>query len=164
MCSRRRSRRSSTGEDPALPKWDPNLAAQLMAVGEADGVDLRLMASIATLESGHGSTFGGKNNPFGLGPGWNFDCPSLAVSSEGITLMHLKKAGDTTVAKLYSGLPGIANGHGGYSQIPGYCQSSVEGCQAAAVTVSDFLSSFAGVPTVGLSAGNPNNLAFPCPQ
>jgi hypothetical protein len=123
------------------------------------------MASIATLESGHGSTFGGTNNPFGLGPKLNFATPSAAIKSEGLTLKHLISYGDNTVAKLYSGLPGIANAKGGFAQVPGYCQTSVGACQAPGLTVSGFLTStsFVGVPNIGLSPGNPNNLGFPCP-
>ena len=134
-----------------------------LTVGRMDDVDPRLMASIATLESGHGSTFGGANNPFGLGPKLNYPTPLAAVKAEGITLKHLIAYGDTTVAKLYSGLPGIANAGGGFSQVPGYCQTSVVACQAAGVTVSGFLTSFVGASSAGLTAGNPNNLAFPCP-
>jgi hypothetical protein len=111
----------------------------------------------------HGSTFGGTNNPFGLGPKLNFLTPSAAVTSEGVTLKHLIAYGDTTVAKLYSGLPGIANGKIGFSQVPGYCQASVAACQAAGVTVSGFLTSFVGAPGVRLTPGNPGILAFPCP-
>jgi hypothetical protein len=70
------------GEDPKLLSWDPDLADRLVLAGQSYGVDPRLMASIATLESGHGSTFGGKNNPFGLGPGLNFTTPAGAVQSE----------------------------------------------------------------------------------
>jgi RHS repeat-associated protein len=152
-----------SAEDPKLLAWDPQLATQLVAYGQQDGIDPRLMAAIATLESGRGSTFGGTNNPFGLGPGYNYGSPDAAVASLGITLEHLKGYGDTTVAKLYSGLPGIPKAGGGFAQPPGYCQSSVPGCKAAGVTVSNFLSSFLGVPTVGLAPGDPNNLAFPCP-
>jgi hypothetical protein len=151
-------------QDPKLLAWDPSLAAQLVTAGQTDGVDPRLMASIATLESGHGAVFGGINNPFGLGPKWNFSTPLAAVNSEGITLEHLIGYGDTTVATLYSGLRGIANVHGrGFLQVPGYCQTSVLACQAAGVTVSGFLTSFVGAPGVGLTPGNPTNLAFPCP-
>jgi hypothetical protein len=92
-----------TAQDPKLLAWDPSLAAQLVTAGQTDGVDPRLMASIATLESGHGSTFGGTNNPFWLGPKLNFSTPSAAVNSEGITLKHLIAYGDTTVAELYRG-------------------------------------------------------------
>jgi RHS repeat-associated protein len=156
-----------TAQDPKLLAWDPQLAAQLVTVGQADNVDPRLMASIGTVESGHGAVFGGTNNPFGLrGASFlNFTSPLAAVNSEGITLKHLIGYGDTTVAKLYSGLPGISNGNSGFSQVPGYCQgqSSVAACQAAGVTVSGFLTSFVGVPNIGLTPGNPKNLAFPCP-
>ena len=150
-------------DDPKLLAWDPDLASQFVATGATDGVDPRLMASIATLESGHGGAFGGTNNPFGLGPKLNFDAPLAAVRSLGRTLMHLIGYGDNTVTKLYSGLPGISDSHRGYSQVPGYCQTSVSKCVAAGVTVSGFLSSFAASPGVGLTAGNPNNLKFPCP-
>lgn len=51
---------------PALLNWDSNLATQLVAVGSADGVDPRLMASIGALESGDGTIFAAANNPFGL--------------------------------------------------------------------------------------------------
>jgi hypothetical protein len=152
-------------QDPKLLTWDPALAAQLVAAGQTYGVDPRLMASIATLESGHGTVFGGTNNPFGLGPKLNFSTPGSAVNAEGRTLSHLIGYGDNTVAKLYSGLPGVLNGKGGFSQVPGYCQTSVAACQAAGVTVSGFLTStfFMAAQGVGLAAGNPNNLAFPCP-
>jgi hypothetical protein len=152
-----------TTSDPKLLAWDPTLASDLITVGEADGVDPRIIASIATLESGHGSTFGGTNNPFGLGPKLNFSTALAAIKSAGITLKHLIAYGDNTVAKLYSGLPGIANANGGFSQVPGYCQTSVAACQAAGVTVSGFLTSFMGAPNVGLTPGNPDILAFPCP-
>jgi RHS repeat-associated protein len=148
---------------PALLGWDPNLAAQAVAVGFQDNVDPRLMVSIAALESGNGSVFGGNNNPFGLGPGRNYGSPAAAVSAEGITLKHLIGYGDTTVATLYSGLPGIPDGHRGFAQVPGYCQTSVAACQAAGGTISGFLGSFAASSTVGLTAGNPNKLGFPCP-
>jgi hypothetical protein len=150
-------------QDSFLLVWDPDLAAQFVTAGQSDGVDPRLMASIATLESGHGKVFGGANNPFGLGPHRNFPSPMAAVNVLGISLMHLIGYGDNTVAKLYSGLPGISNGKGGFAQVPGYCQTSVAGCQAAGVTVSGFLSSLAAAPNVGLTAGNPNKLGFPCP-
>jgi hypothetical protein len=150
-------------QDPKLLAWDSTLATDFVTVAQAGGVDPRLMASISTLESGHGGAFGGTNNPFGLGPGLNFGTPLADEKSMGITLKHLISYGDTTVATLYSGLPGIANGKGGFSQVPAYCQTSVTACQAAVVTVSGFLTSFIAVPTVGLAQGNPNNLAFPCP-
>lgn len=150
--------------DAALLQWDPNLAVDFVSVGEQDGVDPRLMASIATLESGHGSVFGGNNNPFGLGPKWNFSTPLAAVKSQGITLKHLIGYGDNSVSTLYSGLKGIANGSHGFAQVPGYCQTSVAACQAAGNTVAGFLKSFTGAPSVGLTAGNPNKLGFPCPE
>jgi hypothetical protein len=152
-------------QDPKLLAWDPALAAQLVQAGQTYGVDPRLMASIATLESGHGTVFGGTNNPFGLGPKLNFSTSTAAINAEGRTLNHLIGYGDNTVAKLYSGLHGIANGKGGFSQVPGYCQTSVAACQAAGVTVSGFLTSapFMAAPGVGLTAGNPNSLGFPCP-
>jgi len=150
-------------QDPKLLAWDPNLATDLFNAGQKYNVDPRLMASIVTLESGHGAVFGGTNNPFGLGPHLNFATPQAAVKSEGVTLNHLISYGDTTVATLYSGLQRISNGHGGFTQVPGYCQTSVAACQAAGTTVSGFLTSFAAVPNAALTAGNPNNLAFPCP-
>jgi hypothetical protein len=79
------------------------------------------------------------------------------------TLKHLISYGDNTVAKLYSGLGGVVNARHGFSVVPGYCQTSVAQCQAAGGTVSGFLNSFAGAPSVGLTPGNPNSLAFPCP-
>lgn len=82
--------------------------------------------------------------------------------------MHLMGYGETVVVQppqdgpsLYSGLRGVSNGHGGYAQVPGYCQNA--GCQAAGGTVAGFLSSFAAGPSVGLAADNPNSLGYPCP-
>ena len=152
-------------QDPKLLAWDPNLATQLVIVGQDNGVDPRLIASIVTLESSHGSVLSGENNPFGLRDNthfFNYGTPFAAVKADGTTLKHLIGYGDTSVAKLYSGLPGILGGNG-FSQSPGYCQTSVAACQAAGITVSGFLTSFAGVPSVALPAGNPNRLGFPCP-
>jgi hypothetical protein len=148
--------------DQKLLNWDPTLAFEFVAVGEADGVDPRLMASIATLESGHGSVFGGQNNPFGLGPKWNFTTSLAAVQSQGITLKHLIGYGDKTVALLYSGKSGIVDPRTRkYIQPPAYCNGTA--CPAAGDTVAGFLSTFGSNSSVGLSAGNPSKLGFPCP-
>ncbi len=140
----------------------------LVFEGQTAGVDPRLMASIATLESGHGGTFKGENNPFGLlgkTGALNFATPWEAVQSERRTLNHLIGYGDTVVVQdpsdgpsLYSGLQGRANGRGGFAQVPGYCQGA--GCLAAGGTVAGFLSSFGGDPNSGLTPGNPNSLRF----
>jgi hypothetical protein len=155
--------------DAALLTWDPNLAADLVAEGMKVGIDPRLFASIATLESGHGGAFSG-NNPFGLGPGKTYSSPGSAVAAEGNTLFRfIYGYGETTVSSLYSGngfkrKPGRA---WGVLQYPAYCYGSnaaqVAACQAAGVTVSGFLSSQPGLPAVALTPGNPNNLGFPCP-
>ena len=148
--------------DPLLLNWDATLAVDFVAVAESDGVDPRLMASIATLESGHGTAFGGQNNPFGLGPGLNFPTPLAAVQSQGITLKHLMGYGDTTVALLYSGKSGVIDKRAKkYVQPPGYCQGA--GCPAAGMTVAAILAAFAGNPAVGLTNGNPGVLGYPCP-
>jgi len=89
--------------DAPLLKWDSNLATQLISAGALTGVDPRLMVSIMTLESGHGSSFTG-NNPFGLGPGASFSSPMAALNYEASTLnkfIYTWKEG--AVSALYSG-------------------------------------------------------------
>ena len=158
--------------DAAALTWDPTLALDLFTTGQSDNVDPRLMASILTLESGHGTTFGGTNNPFGLGPGNSYGTPQTAVGAEGSTLQKfIYTYHETSVSALYSGngfktlpkKPWIV------IQYPAYCYGGKDGsqtsaCQTAGQTISGFLSSQAGNPAVGLTPGNPNNLGFPCPQ
>jgi RHS repeat-associated protein len=156
--------------DAAALKWDPSLAADLVAEGAAVNVDPRLMASILTLESGHGGSFGG-NNPFGLGPGNTYGSSSAAIQSEGKTLnQFIYKWGETTVSELYSGNNWVTTGrwHEITVTYPGYCSEAGGGaaakaaCQAAGVTVAGFLTSQPGNASVGLSAGKANSLGYPC--
>ena len=59
-----------TAQDQPLLTWDPTLVDDLISAGKnakQGGVDPRLIAAIATVESGHGRSFR-NNNPFGLGP------------------------------------------------------------------------------------------------
>jgi RHS repeat-associated protein len=158
--------------DAALLSWDPTLAADLVAAGKAAGVDPRLMASIATLESGHGTTFGGTNNPFGLGPGNSYGSPQAAVGAEGSTLhKFIYTYGETSVSALYSGNGFIVDPKRPWIviQYPAYCYGGKDGsqtaaCQAAGNTISGFLTSQIGNPLAGLRPGNPNSLGYPCPQ
>jgi len=150
--------------DPALLSWDSNLANDLVNEGQSVDIDPRLFASIAQLESNHGNSFRG-NNPFGLGPHKRYTTPLLAIAAEGSTLdKYIYTWGETTVSQLYSGNKGVYTGR--WHQImvspPGYCVGA--GCQAAGQTVANTLSSFGAISSVGLTAGNPNNLAFPCPE
>jgi len=45
----------------------------------------RLISSILALESGNGKRFSG-NNPFGLGPGYHYKSPQLAIAEDAYTL------------------------------------------------------------------------------
>jgi len=157
------------GRDPALLNWDPSLAFDLVTEGATVNIDPRLFASIATLESGHGTTFSG-DNPFGLGPGKSYSTPLNAIQAEGGTLQKfIYTYRETTVSMLYGG-KGFITAPGRpwiVVQYPAYCYGSsadqVARCQAGGATVSGFLSSQPGSPAVGLAPGNPGSLGFPCP-
>ncbi len=158
--------------DASLLAWDPNLAMQLVAEGILVGIDPRLFASIATLESAHGTKFN-NNNPFGLGQKGSkqYGSPQAAIGAEGSTLQKLINSyGETSVSALYSGA-GFVTVPGKPWQVlqyPAYCYGSnaqgIADCQAAGVTISGFLSSQLGDSAAHLTPGNPNNLAFPCPE
>jgi RHS repeat-associated protein len=158
------------GADAPLLKWDPTLASDIVSAGAAAGIDPRLIASIMTLESGHGTHFNGTNDPFGLGPGNSYGSPQAALGAEGSTLaLHIYTFGQTTVSALYSG-----NGYVTMKgkpwivfQSPAYCVATTAqgraACQAAGRTISGFMSSFGGNTAVGLKPGSSNNLGYPCP-
>jgi hypothetical protein len=156
--------------DPALLAWDPNAASQFVQEGDSVDIDPRLFASIATLESGHGTSFSG-NNPFGLGPGASYSSPLAAIQALGSTLKKFVYTyQETSVSALYSGNGFIVNSRKPWIvyQYPAYCYGAnaqaVAACRAGGQTVSGFLSSQPGSAAVKLTAGNPKNLAFPCPQ
>ena len=156
-------------QDPALLGWDPNLAVDLLVAAKSADIDPRLMASIVTLESGHGKVFGGQNNPFGLGPGNSYPTPQAAVLADASSLKRfIYTYGETSVSQLYSGNGNVVDSRRPWIvyQRVAYCYGSTPAekakCQAAGDTVSGFLSSFTGSQAVGLRPGDPNNLSYPC--
>ncbi len=134
--------------DAPLLTWDPSLAQDLVNLGNKFNLDPRLFVSIATVESGGGTTLQG-NNPYGLKDGPYLTYQS-ANRSEARTVNKFVNVLGYSISQMYSGNAGA------------YCQGS--GCQAAGQSISNILGSFAGNPAAGLAAGNPNNLADPCPQ
>jgi RHS repeat-associated protein len=150
-----------------LKTEDPGIAAQLVQEGESTGIDPRLFTAIAVAETGGGTTgsaVNGDNNPFGIrgkGIGGFKQFASgaagiqAAISSLGSTLdWHINTLKQGTVGALYSGNKGIVdpNNHSVWLQTPAYCQGN---CSAGLTNVTNDLKS---------QGGNPNNLAFPCPD
>lgn len=157
--------------DSPLLAWDSSLAADLVTIGEGTGIDPRLIASILTLESGHGTHFGGNNNPFGLGPGNSYPNVQAALAAEANTLdKDIFTYGETSVTQLYSGQgnlvapgkPWIWRQHAAYCV--GRTAADKAACQKAGRSVADILSSQGGNTAAGLRSGNPNNLLYPCPE
>jgi Mannosyl-glycoprotein endo-beta-N-acetylglucosaminidase len=154
-------------QDQALLAWDPSLVDDLVSAGKSEtgtGVDPRLMAAIATVESGHGKGFKPEsNNPFGLGPGASYPSPARGISVESQTLKRdIYIWGQSTVDLLYAGHGYICSNKRCWPQdvlqYPAYCSHS----DCSPKPVKDFLLSMPGDAANGLSPGNPTDLRYPC--
>jgi len=170
------------GQAAPLFGWDAALTDDLISAGRNGAIDPRLMAAIATLESGHGSTLQ-FNNPFGLQPPNRKPYASAlsAVSDEGANLSrYVYRWHEDTVAKLYAGntwvfQSGMPPWPQYVEEYPAYCVGTnpatgkmdsewIARCQAGGRTVAGFLSGMAGDTANDPRPGDPNNLTYPCPK
>lgn len=144
-------------------------ASLFVSDAEADGIDPRLLVAIAGAESQLDTASNLKkiNDPFGItkpkktkkGTIYvprSFDTLQDAIGFATDLASSKIDGGFNTVSKLYSGKRGgwcvDRPGH------PGECLAN------GGANATSIINQFGGNASVGLKAGNPNNLAFPCPE
>jgi RHS repeat-associated protein len=129
-------------------------SAWFVAVGLMDDIDPRLLVAMSGAESGFGTSHvaTADNNAFGILHKVGQSYVPVVYSSFGVNVSaagnvvenQVYNRGNDTVNLLYSGQPGA------------YCQNTPGfPCSSGAANVTKFL--------VGMG-GNPNDLAFPCPE
>jgi RHS repeat-associated protein len=142
-------------KDPSLASY----ASAMEAVGASYDLDPRLFAAIGTAENGQYT-----NNPFGVGPNGSSTFSSIyaAIASLGKALSkYVYTWNEQSVSTLYNGNKWIVDPKKRWItlQPPAYCvgmtAADKAGCQSLGQTIAGYMTSM---------GGNPNSLAFPCPD